>query len=239
MQIQFSTLLLVALFISTGAQLHAQQENFEAGLAAKDRGHYATAIRAWRPLAEQGIAEAQNNLGHMYEEGLGVSQDYAEAMRWYRLAANSELPQAQYNIGLLYYFGYGVSQNAREALRWFRLAAAQELADSEYMIGRIFHQTEGFEPDFQEARRFYLMAARKGHADAQFMYAFMLQAGEGTDVSEPLRAFVWSKLAEHNGKSDAQDIYNISALTLNDRQLAEAERLTQLCLSTNYQECVE
>jgi TPR repeat protein len=239
MPIQFSTVFFTAFFLCTSAQVHAQQENFEAGLAAKDRGHYATAIRAWRPLAEQGIAEAQNNLGHMYEEGLGVSQDYTEAMRWYRLAANSELPQAQYNIGLLYYFGYGVSQNPREALRWFRLAAAKDLSDAQYMIGRVFHQTEGFEPDMNEALNWYSMAARGGHPEAQFMYAFMLQAGEGADAGEPYRAYVWSKLAEHNGMISAQDIYNISALTLSDREIAEAELQAQTCINSDYESCVD
>ena len=54
----------------------AQQDRFESGLASKDRGHYATALRAWLPMAEAGNAEAQNNVGYMYEEGLGVPQNY-------------------------------------------------------------------------------------------------------------------------------------------------------------------
>jgi len=51
-------------------------------LAAHQRGDYATALKSFRPLAEQGVAEAQFGLGFMYGEGLGVSQDYAEAMKW-------------------------------------------------------------------------------------------------------------------------------------------------------------
>ena len=60
---------------------------FEDGLAAYDRGDYATALKFWRPLAEQGDAEAQNNLGYMYNEGHGVPQDEAEALKWLRKAA--------------------------------------------------------------------------------------------------------------------------------------------------------
>jgi uncharacterized protein len=235
--VKSSVLGLLILMVS-GLSL-AQQESFDAGLAAKNRGHFATAIRAWLPLAEQGSAPAQNNMGHMYEEGLGVPQSYAEAMRWYRLAAASDLPEAQYNIGLLYYNGYGVSLNPREALRWFRLAAAQELPDAEFMIGRVFHQTDGFDPDFAEARRWYSRAARRGHPESQFMYAFMLQAGEGSARSESYPAYVWSKLAEHNGMPDAQDISVIAALMLNNRQIAEAEEQVQLCLSTQYEQCID
>ncbi|GAB6068870.1 hypothetical protein JCM13664_21910 [Methylothermus subterraneus] len=49
---------------------------FDEGLAAANRGDYATALKEWRPLAEQGDAVAQYNLGVMYDNGLGVPQDY-------------------------------------------------------------------------------------------------------------------------------------------------------------------
>ena len=60
---------------------------FDEGMAAHERGDYATALREWSPLAEQGHAGAQNNLGFMYRNGQGVPQDYAEALQWYRKAA--------------------------------------------------------------------------------------------------------------------------------------------------------
>ena len=56
------------------------------GAAAHKRGDYATAIREWRPLAKQGYGDAQFNLGNMYRDCRGVTQDYAEAVRWYRRA---------------------------------------------------------------------------------------------------------------------------------------------------------
>jgi len=60
------------------------------GNAAAQRGDYATALRLWRPLAEQGDAAAQYNLGNMYVKGAGVPQDDAEAVKWYRLAAEQD-----------------------------------------------------------------------------------------------------------------------------------------------------
>ncbi len=42
---------------------------FDEGLAAYSRGDYKTALREWRPLAEQGYASAQAILGVMYSEG--------------------------------------------------------------------------------------------------------------------------------------------------------------------------
>ena len=115
----------------------AQQDRFESGLASKDRGHYATALRAWLPMAESGNAEAQNNVGYMYEEGLGVPQNYLLAMNWYRQAADAGLSEAQHNMGMLYHHGYGVAENLGEAFRWFKMAADQDLPESEYMLSLI------------------------------------------------------------------------------------------------------
>ena len=45
--------------------------DFEAGVDAYHRGDYATALREWRPQAEQGDVVAQFTLGMRYEKGRG------------------------------------------------------------------------------------------------------------------------------------------------------------------------
>ena len=78
-----------ALGICLMAMFPLAHASLEAGIRAKERGHYATAIRAWKVLAKEGDARAQNNIGHMYEEGLGVAQNYAEAMKWNKKSSES------------------------------------------------------------------------------------------------------------------------------------------------------
>ncbi len=56
--------------------------------AAYNRGDYATATRLWRPFAEQGVVQAQYNLGLMYYEGRGVPQDYVTAHKWFNLSTS-------------------------------------------------------------------------------------------------------------------------------------------------------
>ncbi len=56
--------------------------SYEAGLDAFNEGDYTTALNTFRPLAEQGEAQAQFRLGVMYHQGLGVTQDDAEAVLW-------------------------------------------------------------------------------------------------------------------------------------------------------------
>ncbi len=59
----------------------------EDGLAAHERGDYATALRLFRPLGEQGNASAQFNLGVMYALGQGVPRDNIQAYMWFDLSA--------------------------------------------------------------------------------------------------------------------------------------------------------
>jgi len=55
--------------------------------AAIKRRDYTTALRLIRPLAEQGDASAQYNLGVFYDNGLGVPQDLVRAYMWFTLSA--------------------------------------------------------------------------------------------------------------------------------------------------------
>ncbi len=75
--------------------------DFQAGLDAYDRGDYDTALKELRPLAEQGHAKAQSNLGGMYALGKGVPQDYTEAVKWFRLAAANGVKEAVNNRDIL------------------------------------------------------------------------------------------------------------------------------------------
>lgn len=64
---------------------------------AYNRGDNATALRLFRPLADQGVASAQLHLGVMYTEGEGVPQDYVRAHMWFNLsAAQGEKAAARY-----------------------------------------------------------------------------------------------------------------------------------------------
>ncbi len=106
-----------------GLPTHAQ--DYRKGQEAFRRGDWATALREWRPLAEQGNGAAQRALGNMYNFGWGVPKDYAAAVKWYRKAAEQELAIAQFNLGAMYVQGRGVPQDYAEAHMWFDLAASR------------------------------------------------------------------------------------------------------------------
>ena len=60
------------------------------------------AVGGWRAAADQGHAEAQYNLGNMFEQGRGVAQSDVEAARWWQKAADQGHAGAQYNLGNMF-----------------------------------------------------------------------------------------------------------------------------------------
>jgi len=115
-----SSILVVALLVLCSGQ--SASAGFEEGLEAYLREDYATALKEFRPLAEQGNASAQLALGFIYSDGQGVPQDYKEAVKWYRKAAEQGDEAAQTNLGRMYDNGYGVSQDYVLAHMWFNIA---------------------------------------------------------------------------------------------------------------------
>src|SRR5215831_1010791 len=131
----------------------------QEGYNAYSRGDYATALHEWLPLAQQGDAPAQYNLGLMYLKGQGVSQDFGQAMQWFRRAADQGDAPAQYNLGLMYTNGRGVPQNSAEALRWYRRAADQGHADAQATLGLMYYLGQGAPQDFVQAYFWLTLAA--------------------------------------------------------------------------------
>jgi len=100
-------------------------QSLDEGVDAYRNGDYATTLENFEPLAEQGDASAQYNLGVMYANGEGVPQNASTAVEWYRKAAEQGDADAQYNLGVMYDNGYGVPQNDGKAAQWYRRAAEQ------------------------------------------------------------------------------------------------------------------
>ena len=140
------TVLLAVLVVALGASIRAQDEQALADLRAR---------------AEAGEADAQFNLGVMYDNGEGVPQNYAEAMRWYRLAAEQGHAEAQGTLGIMYGTGEGVPQDYAEAVRWYELAAEQGLASAQHNLGITYANGRGVSQDDVQAHMWFNLAASR------------------------------------------------------------------------------
>jgi TPR repeat protein len=74
---------------------------WDDGVEAYEAGNYQKAFRIWKPLAEQGDAEAQYSLGSMYYNGEGVKQSHIDAYAWWSITATRGNEKAKKNKGIV------------------------------------------------------------------------------------------------------------------------------------------
>ena len=158
---------------------YAQDNNFKKGVDAYKSGNNKNAFSFWLKAANQGNAIAQFNLGTLYENGEGVSQDYSKAFEWYQKAANQGNVDAQFNLGSMYYNGNGVGQNYKKALEWWQKAANHGDSDAQYWLGIMYENGEGVAQDFDKSFVLFQKAANLGHTDAQYALGKIYLEGDG------------------------------------------------------------
>ena len=168
MRFLFAAVLAFMLSLPVAAQ------DFWKGWAAYGRGDYATALREWRPLPEQGDAGAQYNLGVMYDNGQSAPQDYVEvirnfveAMKWLRKAAEQGHPGAQNILGVMNRDAQGIPQDYMEAVKQFWRAAEQGSPRAQNNLGLMFSNGEGVPQDYVQAYMWFSLAAAQGNKSGE------------------------------------------------------------------------
>ncbi len=156
--------LTVAILIGLAAPAWGQSD---AGYEAYKRGDYAAAHRIWKPLADQGDASAQYNLGLLYHHGLGVKHQLSEAAKWYGRAAENGDADAQKAIGDLYVEGFWGKKDYAKAATWYRMAAEQGHAEAQRKLGVLFAQGRGVDRNSDAAIKWLRKAVEQGDAEAQ------------------------------------------------------------------------
>lgn len=93
--------------------------------AAFHKTDYAGALALIKPLAEEGHAEAQYQMGWMYHNGYGLEIDDAQAEYWWLSSAEQGNTDAQLALVLLYREGgKGVPRHLGKASEYLLLAAS-------------------------------------------------------------------------------------------------------------------
>jgi len=106
------------------------QADFKAGLVAYGRKDYVTAYQEFKPLATEGNAQAQVELGALYFTGKGIPQNYDEAAKWFFQAAKQNSAIGQAWLAVLYMDGKGVAKDLVKAYAWMLLSAAQNYEEA-------------------------------------------------------------------------------------------------------------
>jgi len=133
-----------------------------SALPAKAQSEVDAAIAGWQAAAEQGFAEAQRNLGQLFDFGYGVAQNDKEAAKWYRKAAEQGHAEAQSSLGNFFRMGRGVAQSDKEGVRWIKKAAEQGHEGAQCNLGCLFREGRGVTQSDVEAVHWWKKQPKMG-----------------------------------------------------------------------------
>src|SRR5688572_29987234 len=161
--------LLLGLMIGAASVPPAHAQSVRAGIDAWQKGDASGAVAIWRPLAENGDADAAFNLGQAYRLGRGVSLDLAQAQIWLERAARKGHVDAQTTLGLLLF----QNGNHVAAMRWLNGAAEAGEPRALLMVGTALYNGDGVARDPVKAYAYVSRAAAQGLAPAKATLADM------------------------------------------------------------------
>ena len=138
-------------------------QSVKAGIDAWQKADYAGAVAIWRPLAENGDADAAFNLGQAYRLGRGVQTNLGAAQTWFERAARDGHLDAQTTLGLMLF----QNGNQTGGLRWLRQAADKGDPRAMLVYGTALFNGDGVTQDPVLGYAFVSRAAAQGLAPAK------------------------------------------------------------------------
>ena len=192
--------------------------SMDDGYTAWREGRYADALRIWTPLAKQGDAVLQFNVGWLYDHGKGAPEDNVAAIDWYRMAAEQNDFDATYRLIQMYGLGREVERDETEverllssllkvAVAWQTEVIRQDAMAGEtiaqFVLAYGYAEGIGLEQDYKVAARWYITAAEQGLSLAQYELASLYENGSGVELDHKQAAH-WMKKAAHQGDPDAE-----------------------------------
>ena len=165
----------------------AQKKGIDAALLAK---------------ANAGDAEAQYQLGNMYNFGDGVRRDYAQALVWYRKGAEQGDAESEFQLGGLYHFGHGVPQDDAQGFAWIMKAAEQGHTDAEFFISTCYGEGWGVAKDDAQG----IVWLRKGSGAGTLQFTIISSVGRMRPAIDGVsqdyaEAYFWLDLAASESDS--------------------------------------
>ncbi len=147
---------MISKYLTTGLLLissvsffnNAVAKDLDDAVEAMRSGDFAEAYCIMRPLAEDGDADAQYNIGWMYLNGYGLRVNDNLALEWWKKASDQGHSDASFSIGMLYSLGEGeVSKDSDEAINYYLIAADDGHEDAIAILKSMMLRNDDFVRD--------------------------------------------------------------------------------------------
>jgi len=154
--------------------------------------------------AGKGDADAQEQVGAAYCDGVGVAQDYHQGLIWLQKAADQNNTRAISWLGLIYANGFGVPPDQTKAFQYYLAAAtAGNDPSDEMQVAERYARGNGVSPSDVESLSWNAKAAAQGNAQAQLETGLDYFNGKGS-TRNPEKAFGYFLQASHRDVARAQ-----------------------------------
>ena len=230
----FQTIIFFLMYSNTASRAN----DFDKALEAANRGDYYTARRLWQPLAEQGDALAEYNIGHMHYNGHGGNKDYREAVKWYTLSALHGNNIARYALGVIYESGEIVETDYKLAAAWYQLAANEGYGKAQFNLGMLYISDEVETKNYNEGLKLIRLAAESGQSKAHFNLGVLYRDGKLLPKDYFL-SYAWLTIASFDKNMKHVNIEKeFASRNLTLRQIAEADKIAFDCFHKKFKGCV-
>jgi TPR repeat protein len=173
------------------------------GVRLMEQGDYGRAMHIFQLRAAEGDSVAMNNIGWMYEFGLGRAPDPRQAILWYSKAGDRGNGTSLFNLADMFDNGIGVQVDHKTARQYREKALRIGYLPALTWGGMLYLHGDGVPKNYGTAMSLFEAAAVKGDNLAMNEIGFMYQHGLGMKP-DPSTAWCWYQLAILNG-SDASN----------------------------------
>jgi hypothetical protein len=163
-------------------------------LSQKD---FAAAHAIYLTLANQNDAKACYNLGLMYQNGDGVTQNMDEAVKWYTKSASLGYEEAQYILASMVFKREIQSISYERSAQYYQQAAVLGHVKSQLNLGMLFYRGDVIEQDLDASFKWLSLAASNHNSEAQGYLSNMYMQGIGAQ-QDTVKAAMWLIIATQN-----------------------------------------
>lgn len=209
-------LLLVFSFVVQAQEKNVSAQLLQEGQELLKANKPAEAAVKFEAAARQGNSDAQNELGKLYMQGLGVAWDAEKARDLFQQSADGGNIRGMTNLGMMYKGYRGIVQDWDKAAQWLTKAAelGQPMAQCE--LAALYAYGFSVELDQKKAFEWYSKSAEQGFPRAQLevAYYYLDDDGRGAVTKDTKLGTEWLQKAAKSGDPAVQA--DVAAVFLNE-----------------------
>ena len=166
---------------------------------------YTSEFIEWiKQAATEGNSFAQNNLGFMYDYGIGISKNHNEAFKFYKLSVTQENVAAYVNLATMYQHGECINANMNQAFKLCKVSAEKGFSYAQNGLGNLYYSIE----QYTSAVEWYKLSVNQNNNLGQKNLAEMYEGGLGVEVNH-IQAINLYKLSASQGNQSAKSKFKL------------------------------